>query len=83
MTLPAVRRAAAAVRTWRHGQAVEQPSHFYCTDDTTCTTPICGASKTGADRGEDCALCGLIFDEVEAGLRVCPFCDDAHWKEAT
>ena len=53
--------------------------HFYCTDDTTYTAPICGATKPGNEQGTDCPLCGLIFDEIDAGLRVCPFCLDDHW----
>lgn len=56
-------------------------SHFYCTDDTASSQPICGATKTGPDGGKDCPLCGLVFEEVEADERPCPFCGQPHWEE--
>ncbi len=55
--------------------------HFYCTDDVRCASPICGAVKPAVEKGEDCPLCGLVFEEIEAGERLCPFCGLPHWEE--
>lgn len=56
-------------------------AHFYCTDDTAYTQPMCGAAKAGPDGGEDCPLCGLIFEEIEANERTCPHCKQPHWED--
>lgn len=54
--------------------------HFYCDADAGYASPICGIRKPAAEAGDDCPLCGLIFDEIDAGERDCPYCRKPHWE---
>lgn len=55
-------------------------SHYYCERDPQLTTPMCGATKPGAETGTDCPLCELVVTNPIN----CAFCGglcgtDAGW----